>query len=261
VREMAPGWKRRDGCGRLTPDMAPSHPHLGQVLDALENLYGPQKAAGPTDPYEMILFLNCGYPATDATCAKGFVALKREVGLAPDEILAASQDTLATLMRLGGIVPEQRAERLKAVARVVHRDCGGDLKATLKQWMREEKQRPGHGIRCAKKLLQQFPVIGEPSAEKILLFAKLAPVAAVPSACVGVPLRLWRGDTGTSYSADYRKAREILSAGLPESFEARQRAHLLLKKHGQEICKRATPRCEVCPVTAHCAYLRARAAD
>jgi endonuclease III len=241
-----------------SPDMARSHPYLGQVLDALENLYGPQKAAGPTDPYEMILFLNCGYPATDASCAKGFVALRREIGLAPDDILSASDATLAALMRLGGIVPAQRAERLKGIARAVRRDCGGDLKATLKQWMREEKQHPGHGIRGAKKLLQQFPVIGEPSAEKILLFAKLAPVAAVPSACVGVPVRLWCGDTGTSYSADYRKAREILSAGLPESFEPRQRAYLLLKKHGREICKRSTPKCEICPVTGHCAYLRAR---
>src|SRR5262245_4432682 len=70
---------------------------------------------------------------------------------------------------------------------------------------------------------------GEPNAEKILLFAKLSPVAAVPSARVGVPVRLRRGDTGTGYSADYRQARQILSASLPESFEARQRAYLLLK--------------------------------
>jgi endonuclease III len=239
----------------------PSHPPLGQVLDALEHLYGPQKAAGPTDPYEMILFLNCGYPAADASCIKGFVALKREVGLAPDEILGASPATLTPLMRLGGIMPAERAERLQDIARAVQRDCGGDLRATLKRWMREEKQHPGQGIRGAKRLLQQFPVIGEPSAEKILLFAKLAPVAAVPSAFVQVPVRLWHGDAGTSYSADYRKARETLRAGLPESLAARQRAYLLLKKHGQEICKRSTPRCEICPVTGHCAYLRARAAD
>ena len=234
---------------------------LGQVLDALEHLYGPQKVAGPIDPYEMILFLNCGYPATDVACGKGFIALRREVGLAPDEILSASDATLAAVMRVGGIVPEQRAERLKSIARTVQRDCGGNLTAMLKQSMREEKIHPGQGVQRARKLLQQFPVIGEPGAEKILLFAKLAPVAAVPSAFVAVPVRLWRGETGTSYSADYRKGREILDAGLPESFDARQRAYLLLKTHGQEICKRSAPRCEICPVTGDCAYLRARAAD
>jgi hypothetical protein len=35
--------------------MSQSRARVGQVLDALEDLYGPQKAAGPTDPYEMIL--------------------------------------------------------------------------------------------------------------------------------------------------------------------------------------------------------------
>jgi endonuclease-3 len=209
----------------------------------------------------MILFLNCVYPATDASCHKGFAALKRDIGLAPDEILAASDATLAALMRLGGTMPAQRAERLKSIARATQRDCHGDLKATLTQWMRQEKQHPGRGLRGAKRLLQQFPTMGEPGAEKVLLFARLAPVAAVPSAFVAVPVRLWHGDMGTSYSADYRSARETLNLGLPKSFEARQRAYLLLKAHGRDICKRSAPRCALCPVTSHCAYLSAQAAD
>jgi endonuclease III len=49
--------------------------------------------------------------------------------------------------------------------------------------------------------------------------------------------------------------------GLPRTFEARKRAYLLLKKHGQEICKRSKPKCESCPLAAHCAYLQAKAAD
>ena len=61
----------------------------------------------------MILFLNSGYPATDASCTKGFAALRREVGLAPDEILGASAATLAAAMRLGGIMPAQRAKRFE----------------------------------------------------------------------------------------------------------------------------------------------------
>jgi endonuclease-3 len=176
--------------------MARSHAPLDRVLNSLEHHYGRQKAAGPSDPYEMILFLNCGYPATDASCHKGFAALKRDIGLAPDEILAASDATLAALMRLGGTMPAQRAERLKSIARAVQRDCHGDLRATLTQCMREEKQHPGRGLRGARRLLQQFPTIGEPGAEKILLFAKLAPVAAVPSAFVAVPVRLWHGEYG-----------------------------------------------------------------
>ncbi|HUC55492.1 MAG TPA: hypothetical protein VMR90_15680 [Candidatus Cybelea sp.] len=236
-------------------------PNLNEILDALEKMYGPQHAAGPADPYEMIVYLNCGYPASDAACAKGFDALKREVGLSPKEILAAPRAKLVKLLRLGGIVPELRADRLKEIARKVKAEFGGDLKGVLKSSIRQEKQQTDKGIRGAKKVLQQFPVIGEPSAEKILLFSRLTPVAAVPSANVEVPARLWFGKTGKNYAADYRAAREILSSGLVQTFEVRQRAYLLLQKHGQLTCQRSQPKCELCPLTSQCAYVQSQAAD
>lgn len=235
--------------------------NLNEILEVLEKMYGPQHAAGPTDPYEMVVYLNCGYPASDASCSKGFDALKREVGLSPKEILGASKSKLAKLLRLGGIVPEQRAQRLQEIARKAKSEYGGDLKAALKKCVQEEKRQSGKGIREAKKILREFPVVGEPSAEKILLFSSLAPVAAVPSAFVEVPARLWFGKAGKNYAADYRAARDILSAGLPETFVARQRAYLLLKKHGQQTCKRSHPKCEMCPLTGRCAYIQLQAAD
>jgi endonuclease III len=233
---------------------------VNEILEGLEKMYGPQHAAGPVDPYEMIVYLNCGYPASDAACSKGFDALKRDVGLTPKEILAAPRSKLVKLLRLGGIVPEVRADRLKEIARKVKAEFGGDLKAALKVSVRQEKQQTDKGIRGAKKILQQFPVIGEPSAEKILLFSKLAPVAAVPSANVEVPARLWFGKAGKNYAVDYRAAREILSTGLAQTVEARQRAYLLLKKHGQQTCKRSHPKCEICPLTGQCAYIQLQAA-
>lgn len=236
-------------------------PNLNEVLDTLETLYGPQKAVGPADPYEMILYLNCGYPATDGTCSKGFDALKRGVGLKPENILAAPRPKLAKCLRMGGIVPELRAKKLKEIARIVNSEFDGDLKAVLNKCMEEEKKQRGQGVRAAKKVLQKFPVIGEPSADKILLFAKLAPVAAAPSASLGVPVRIWFGQEGKNYAADYRKVRDKLNGELPETFEARQRAYLLLKRHGHEMCKRAAPKCRICPLAAQCAYIQIKAAD
>jgi endonuclease III len=234
---------------------------LPQILDTLEQTYRLQKLVGPTNPYEMILFLNCGYPASDAKCAKGFDTLKREVGLHPNKLLAASKAKLAKLMRPSVILPEVCALRLKEIARRVQDEFGRDLAAALKKRLDEAQGKPEKGLRAAKKALQEFPTIGEPSAEKILLFSGLVPVAAVPSAFVEVPIRLFRGEPGKNYSADYRAAREILDAELPKTFAARRRAYLLLKKHGQEICKRSKPKCELCPLTAQCAYLQASAAD
>jgi endonuclease III len=234
---------------------------VNEILDTLENTYGTQRAAGPADPYEMLLYLNCGYPASDAACSKGFAALKEEIGVEPSDILRAATPALAKLMRPGGIQPELRAARLQEIARKVKVEFAGDLKNALKKRLRLEKEQSGKGTRAAKRVLQEFPVIGEPSAEKILLFSKLTPVAAVPSAFVEVPARLWLGEAGKNYAADYRAAREILNASLPETFEARQRAYLLLKKHGQQTCKRSRPKCEICPLTAHCAYIQRQASD
>jgi len=209
----------------------------------------------------MLIFLICGYPASDAACMKGFEALKQEVGLSPKEILAAAKPKLVKILRLGGIVPELRADRLKEVARKVKVEFRGDLKAVLKSLLPRGKELAEKNLRPAKKILQQFPTIGEPSAEKILLFSKLAPVAAVPSANVEVIARLWFGKAGKNYAADYRAGREILNSGLPQSLEARQRAYLLLKKHGQQTCKRSRPKCELCPLTNQCTYVQLQAAD
>jgi endonuclease-3 len=231
---------------------------LPGILELLETHYGEQVAVGPSDPYEMILFVNCGYPATDASCGKGFEALKREVGTKPEEILGAPKAKLAKLMRLGGIVPELRAERLKTIAKIVDELFGGDLKWSLEKLMQDEAKGTGKGIRLAKKALKEFPVIGDPGADKILLFARIAPVAAVPSACPGVPQRILFGSEDKNYGAGYRAAQEAMAALLSEKFEVRQRAYLLLKRHGQEICKRAKPKCEICPIGGICSYFQER---
>jgi endonuclease-3 len=236
--------------------MQKSWPGLADILDRLETHYGKQAAVGPSDPYAMILFVNCGYPATDASCTKGYQALKRDVGTKPEEILAARSAKLTKLMRLGGIVPELRAERLKTIAKMMTEEFGGDLKWSLEKLLQEEKKGAGKGIQSAKKALKEFPVIGDPGADKILLFAGLASIAAVPSACVAVPQRILFGVEDKNYAAGYRAAQEAMKAEVPEKFDARQRAYLLLKRHGAEICKRTKPRCEICPVSALCIYFQ-----
>jgi endonuclease III len=236
--------------------MKESRPGIVRILDALEKYYGVQTAVGPSEPYEMILFVNCGYPATDVSCSKGYEALKREVGTGPEGIMAAPKAKLAKLMRLGGIVPELRAERLKLIARITNESFGGNLKGALEKSMKDEKTPAEKRLRRAKGALKEFPVIGEPGADKILLFSGMAPITAMPSACTGVPQRIFFGHEDKNYGKGYRAAQEAIAAKVPENFEARQRAYLLLKKHGQETCKRTKPKCEICPISRMCAYFQ-----
>lgn len=99
-------------------------------------------------------------------------------------------------------------------------------------------------------------MIGEPGADKILLFSGMVAIAAVPSACPGVPQRILFGCEDKNYGKGYRAVQEAIGAEIPEKFEARERAYLLLKKHGQEICKRTKPKCDICPINTMCAYFR-----
>ena len=225
--------------------MTKSATKLAKLLDRLEKFYGKPKPPRPTDPYEMVLHRNCGYPQSDALCAKGFQALRKEIGLSPKDILGAPHAKLIAAMRLGGIVPELRARRLLEIAARVLEEFGGDLRAVLKRPLPE-----------AKKALKKFPTIGDSFAEKILLFTRTAPVAAVPSNCIHVPIRLGFGEEKKSYAASYRSAQEAIRSQLPEECGAQIRAYLLLKRHGQELCKTARPRCEECPVSSDCVYFR-----
>lgn len=112
--------------------------------------------------------------------------------------------------------------------------------------MEDQKTPVEKRLKRVNSAWKEFPVIGEPGADKIVLFAGLVPVAAVPSAQTGAPQRIFFGAEDKNYGKGYRASQEAMHAELPQHFAARKRAYLLLKKHGQEICKRTKPRCEKC---------------
>ena len=215
-----------------------------ELLDKLEKFYGQQTPSWPEDPYEFIVWWHCGYPASDAACAKGWEKLNREVGIKPDDLLAASPQKLAAALKPGGMVPELRALRLKEIARRVKDELGGDLRAVLRG-----------SLSAARKTLKKFPSIADPGADRILLFAGIAPLGAIPSNCTHVLVRIIHGQERENYGVNYREAQQAIAAEVPETVDARRRAYLLLKRHGQETCKRTRPKCEKCPVSSHCAYL------
>jgi endonuclease-3 len=218
---------------------------LPKILDRLESHYGVQEPKWPTGAYEFLAWWHCGYPASDAACHKGWEAVQQAIGVEPRRILAAPTPALARALQSGGIVPEIRAIRLKEIAARVEEEFGGDLRAAL-----------AGPLSRARKILKKFPGISDPGADRILLFAGLAPLAAVPSNCPHVLVRIRQGREGKNYSATYRDAQQAIEAELPSTFEARTRAFLLLKCHGQELCRRTKPRCDECPVAFCCLFSR-----
>src|SRR5215469_2841894 len=195
---------------------------VAQILDQLESFYGPQQPSWPTDPYLFLIWWYSGYPASDARCSKGYESLNKEVGTSVAQILAARPAKLSNALKPGGMLPEVRAERLKEVAARVKDEFGDDLRAALVG-----------PIAQVRKTLKSFPSIGDPGADRILVFAGITPVAAIPSNCPYVLVRILSGQEGKNYSATYREAQQAIEAEIPGKFDARIRAYLLLKRHGQ----------------------------
>ena len=220
---------------------------VAALLDRLEEFHGPQEPCWPVDPYSFLVWWHCGYPASDATCTRGWKALTSEVGVEPRQLLRATQAKLAHALKAGGMVPELRALRLHQIVERVANEFGGDLRAAL-----------AGPIADVRKALKKFPGIADPGADRILLFGHIAPIAALPSNCPHVLVRIQLGLERENYGVTYREAQSLIEEEIPEQFHARTRAYLLLKEHGQQICKRVKPKCDTCPVSGNCAYFAGR---
>src|SRR5712691_11398313 len=160
---------------------SPGTSALSPVVDALRKQYGRPKPPTVTDPLEQVLWENVAYLANDQRRAQAWKRFKREVGTKPPQILAAPREKLMGIAR-AGITPSNSAEKLRETAAIALDLFGGNLKPVLKLPLQE-----------AKKALRKFPSIGEPGAEKILLFAGSHPVLALDSNGLRVLLRLGFG--------------------------------------------------------------------
>ena len=221
----------------------PTRANLRKVVNLLGRFYGKPAPPITTDPFELILWENVAYLVSDERRAEAFALLRRSVGTKPHEILSAPNEALLQVATLGGMQPEKRAARLREMALIAMNEFDGDLRAALKLPLPK-----------AKKALQRFPSIGEPSAEKILLFTRSYPALGLESNGLRVLLRLGFGEEKKNYSASYRSVQEAIKDQLDDDYDWLIEAHLLLRQHGKELCKTNRPMCEKCPVRKVCAY-------
>jgi len=215
-----------------------------QVVERLRAHYGPPKLPELDGPWEMILWENVAYLADDDRRGKAFETLKKRIGTEPQRILSASDEALLDVTG-HGILADQFATKLRMCAQMALEEFDGNLRSVLKL-----------AVPKAKKALQKFPGIGESGAEKILLFSRTDPVLALESNGLRVLLRLGFGEEKKSYSATYRIVQRAVSEELDPDYSSLIQAHLLLRRHGQELCRRSQPACSECPLALDCEFYR-----
>jgi endonuclease-3 len=216
---------------------------LEAIVEKLRATYGRPGAPFTSDPLELIFWENAAYLLSDERRREVFNLLRERVGLEPKKIMAAADSTLFEIAKLGGMRPEVRVERWRTIARIALMEFGGDLKKALKLPLRQ-----------AKKALQRFPNIGEPGAEKILLFSKTYAVLGLESNGLRVLARAGFGREQKNYSATYRSVQEAIAGQLGDKLAPLIEAHQLLRQHGMERCKSSAPICRGCSLAEVCDY-------
>lgn len=215
---------------------------LEEIIDLLASVYGEPLPPPARTLLELVLLENVAYLVDDDGRRRAFEALQARVGTEPAQILAASDEALASVAARG-ILPEHQAGKLKTIARLAAEEFGGGLE-TLRQQPLER----------AKKALMRFPSIGEPGAEKILLLGHSHPVLGLESNGVRVLTRLGLVPEAKGYAATYRRVQALVAPYAARGIDWLIRAHQLLRQHGQELCRRTRPQCDRCPLAPECAF-------
>lgn len=220
--------------------MARRNADFAWLVDNLADAHGPPPAPFPAGAFELVLWENIAYLADDGRRREAFDTLRKTVGTRPGDILGATRSELAAVARQG-ILPDRTVQKLHRAAKIAVDKFDGDVDALL--------DRP---VEAAKKALRRFPGVGEPAAEKILLFTRRHPFLAPDSNALRVLVRFGVCHEGRDYRATYAAARAAAQSALGPDFDLLLAARHDLRRHGQEVCRRSKPLCADCVVRSRC---------
>jgi len=218
-------------------------PEFKKLVARLKGHYGEPALPPAKGPFELVMWENACYLLPDDRREAVFEGIRAQVGMDAEAIWKAPAEPLLLLAKMGGMRPETRVFRWREIARITLAQFGGDLSCILKLPYVQ-----------AKEALKQFPNIGDPGAEKILLYCGAGSGLPLDWNGLRVLTRAGYGRQEKNYGATYKSVQEAIRPELPRDPVALARAHLLLRQHGQTICRNARPLCDDCPASDLCAY-------
>lgn len=218
-------------------------PDFKTLVAKLKKQHGEPALPPARGPFELVMWENACYLLPDTRRAQVFQGLRDQVGMDAESIWKADKEVLFGWAKLGGMRPETRVFRWREIARITLTQFGGDLDSILKLPYPQ-----------AKRALHQFPNIGQPGAEKILMMCGMSSGLPLESNGCRVLLRVGYGRDQKNYGAMYRSLQEALSGQIPKDAAAVTRAHLLLRYHGKVACRNSKPLCVECALVQDCAY-------
>ncbi|MEM3851553.1 MAG: hypothetical protein QXP70_00955 [Methanomassiliicoccales archaeon] len=162
--------------------------------------------------------------------------LKGVVSLTPTSLLSLHADQLETLIRPAGFY-KQKAERLKALSKLLSKDFGGEVERLGSIEMDR-----------ARSILLGIKGIGRETADAILLYACHLPSFVVDAYTFRMLRRLQIRE-----EEDYEEVRELFHNCLGRNADILSLAHAAIVEFSKQICTKS-PLCSRCPIYTLCPF-------
>jgi len=210
------------------------------VLVALEAVYGRVDRRIHRGPVDELVATVLSQHTSDVNTARAFASLKAAFPTWDAVVVAPTVD-VEDAIRCGGLA-NQKAPRIQAILTEVERTYG-DFS------LHDLRDRP---VSSARAALTRMHGVGPKTASCVLLFSMGMPALPVDTHVHRVSRRL--GLIPDRLSAE--AAHEALEAQLPKDADDVYSFHMLMIRHGREVCVARQPRCARCGLVGICEYGR-----
>lgn len=220
-------------------EISPERPRE-RALDIHERLRAFYGEPGPRllqDPLSELIQTVLSQNTADVNSDRAYANLLDRYGGNWDAVRDAPVEAIAETIRIGGLA-EIKAARIKAILEAIAERVGELDLCFLRELPMEE----------GRAFLRSLGGVGPKTAACVLLFACGKPVLPVDTHVHRVSQRLGMVPEKAAAERAHELLEELIPSDLVYSY------HMLLIRHGREVCKAQRPRCGECPVLDLCAY-------
>ena len=216
-------------------------PDVTDILEQLYAHYGQPSYEGPDDVLGVLVRTILSQQTTRANCRRAFAQLVDTYRGDWGRIRRAPQDEVVAAIEVAGLAG-QKSSRIQNLLERIWDERG----AYSLEFLRERS------VDEARAYLTQFKGVGPKTAAFTLMYA--AGMAAFPmdTHILRICRRLGWIDESTSSQEAHRLMEERIPA------DQHYTAHMVLVRHGRQICHARRPDCQACPIAGDCPTGRAR---
>jgi endonuclease III len=202
----------------------------------LEAVYGAPRRRAGHDPLSGLVRTILSQNTSDTNSDRAFDRLRARFPVWED-VRDAPVDAVVDAIRPGGL-GALKAPRIQAVLRRITDERGRLSLDFLRRWPADR----------AKAWLRSLDGVGPKTAAIVLVFGLGKPAFPVDTHVHRVGRRIGIIPPGTSVEGAHAWMEALVRPERNGPF------HLLLVRHGREICKAGRPRCQICPVRRLCDF-------